>query len=169
MRHVFWLRPGRIAGRTGPNLDPWFPEQLAAAGIGAVVSVNDAISVYPDDLARAGIANACFPMADNAPPRPGDFEYCCDMLPRVYAYLAKSIDAGRIPLVHCTAGKDRTGLVLCHYLCEAEALTPLDAIREVRRIRPIALSAPGYEDFALEVLSALHFGHKRREAGDGGG
>ncbi|MGD8349876.1 MAG: tyrosine-protein phosphatase [Gammaproteobacteria bacterium] len=158
MQYVFWLRRNRIAGRSGPDLDPWYPDQLAAAGIGAVVSVNQALSVYPNDLARAGLSHAHFPMADNAPPRPGDFEYCIDLLPRVFAYLAESIDAGRIPLVHCSAGKDRTGLVLCDYLCRTEVLAPLDAIRELRRVRPIALSAPGYEDFAIEVLTALHGG-----------
>ena len=157
MQHLFWLRPGKIAGRSGPNLDPWFPEQLAAAGIGAVVSVNHADSVYPDDLERAGLEFACFPMADNAPPRPGDFEYCAEMLPRVFDYLRECIAANRIPMVHCTAGKDRTGLVLCHYLCRAEGYAPFDAIREVKRVRPIALSAPGFEAFALELLSALHF------------
>ncbi|HKJ51772.1 MAG TPA: tyrosine-protein phosphatase [Gammaproteobacteria bacterium] len=156
MQHVFWLRQNRIAGRSGPDLDPWIPEQLAAAGIGAVVSVNYALSVYPDDLARAGLVTACFPMADNAPPRPGDFEYCIEMLPRVFDYLAERIDEGRIPLIHCSAGKDRTGLVLCDYLCRAEDFAPLDAIRELRRVRPIALTAPGYEDFAIEVLTALH-------------
>lgn len=156
MQHVFWLRPGRVAGRSGPNLDPWFPEQFAAAGIGAVVSVNHADSVYPDDLERAGLEHACFPMADNAPPRPGDFEYCAGMLPRIYRYLSQCIDGGRIPLVHCTAGKDRTGLVLCDYLCRAEGYAPRDAIREVRRVRPIALSAPGFDGFALELLNALH-------------
>jgi protein-tyrosine phosphatase len=156
MQQVFWLRPMRIAGRSGPDRDPWLPRQLAAGGIGAVVSVNLALSVYPDELARAGLVSACFPMADNAPPRPGDFEYCLDLLPRVYAYLVARIDEGRIPLVHCSAGKDRTGLVLCDYLCRAEGFSPLDAIRELRRVRPIALSAPGYEAFAIEVLSALH-------------
>ena len=156
MQHVFWLRPNRIAGRSGPDLDPWFPEHLAAAGIGAVVSVNNARSVYLDDLARAGLVSACFPMADNAPPRPGDFEHCIEMLPRVFDYLAERIAEGCTPLVHCSAGKDRTGLVLCDYLCRAEGLAPLAAIRELRRVRPIALSARGYEDFAIEVLAALH-------------
>ena len=71
------------------------------------------------------------------------------------------IESGRVPLVHCSAGKDRTGLVLCDYLCRAEGLAPLDAIRELRRVRPIALSAPGYEDFSIEVLTALHGGGRR--------
>ena len=105
MRHIFWLRPNRLAGRSGPNLDPWVPRELAAAGIGAVVSVNDGLSVYAEDLHRAGIENACFPLSDNAPPQVGDFEHCLEMLPRIHEYLQAVIDKDRIPLIHCTSGK----------------------------------------------------------------
>lgn len=124
MQHVFWLRPNLIAGRSGPNLHPWNPAELAAAGIGAVLSVNDAASVYADDLSNVGIDSACIPLADNAPPRVGDFEHCLEMLPRSLAYLLTAIEAGKTPLIHCTAGKDRTGLTMCHYLCQQEAYSP---------------------------------------------
>lgn len=156
MRHIFWLRPNLIAGRSGPNLDPWNPTALAAAGIGTIMSVNDAASVYADDLLKAGIESACFPLADNAPPRARDFEHCLAMLPLALEYLIAAIEAGKTPLIHCTAGKDRTGLTMCHYLCQREGYSPLEAISEVRRVRPIALSATGYEDFAIEVLTALY-------------
>lgn len=155
MRHVFWLRPNLIAGRSGPNLDPWQPTELATAGIGAVLSVNDAASVYPDDLSKAGIESACFPLADNAPPREGDFEHSLAMLPAALEYLLAVMERGKVPLIHCTAGKDRTGLTMCYYLCQCESYSPRDAIEEVRRVRPIALSASGYEAFAFEVLSSL--------------
>ncbi|MDH3759622.1 MAG: dual specificity protein phosphatase family protein [Gammaproteobacteria bacterium] len=156
MKHIFGLRPNLIAGRSGPNLDPWKPAELAAAGIGAVLSVNDAASVYSDDLSKAGIESACFPLADNAPPRVGDFEHCLAMLPAALDYLLAVMTKGKTPLVHCTAGKDRTGLTMCHYLCQCEGFHPRAAIDEVRRVRPIALSASGYETFAFEVLNALN-------------
>lgn len=158
MKYTFWLRPKQIAGRTGPNINPWDPAELAAAGIGAVLSVNDASSVYIDDLHRAGLDYAVFPLSDNAPPRPGDFEHCLEMLPRACDYIAGVIERGQAALVHCTAGKDRTGLVMCHYLCRCEGYSPRDAVAEVRRVRPIALTASGYEEFAIEVLAALQAG-----------
>ena len=97
-------------------------------------------------------------MADNAPPRPDDFEHCLEMLPRAYDYIVGVIEQTRIPLIHCTAGKDRTGLVMCHYLCRREGYQPREAVAELRRVRPIALSATGYEEFSLEVLTALNSG-----------
>lgn len=155
MEQVFWLRPGLIAGRSGPNQDPWTPARLAGIGIDAVLSVNDAESVYADDLAAAGIEHACFAMEDNAPPRPGDFENALAVLPRTLGFLDRVAARGGVALIHCTAGKDRTGLTMCHYLCRREGYSPADAVLEVRRVRPLALSASGYEAFAIEVLSAL--------------
>lgn len=152
MLQTFWLRPGRIAGRCGPNLYPWIPRDLARGGIAAVLSVNDGMSVYADDLAAVGIDHACFPMSDIAPPAAGDLEACQQALPAALEFLLRNLAAGKATLIHCTAGKDRTGLMMCYYLCRAEGFTPEDAIDEVKRVRPIALTAPGYEDFAREIL-----------------
>jgi protein-tyrosine phosphatase len=60
-------------------------------------------------------------------------------------------------LVHCRSGKDRTGLFLSYYLCVTEGLRPSEAIAELRRVRPIALTAEGWETFSYEVLGALGF------------
>ena len=38
-----------------------------------------------------------------------------------------------------------------------EGLTPSDAIRELKRVRPIALSAEGWESFTYQVLAELSF------------
>ena len=162
MRELFWLRPGRIAGRCGPGLVPWEAGGLAAAGIGAILSVNDAASVYPDELAAAGIVHAHYPMEDNAPPRDGDLEAALAVLPRAQAFIEDALRDGRAVLIHCTAGKDRTGLTMAHYLCRSEAYAPQAAIAEVRRVRPQGLSAAGYETFALEVLARLASGDSRR-------
>lgn len=154
MQQLFKLRD-RIYGRPGPNLKPWDTRALAAGGIDVIVSVNDAASVYADDLAAAGIEHGCFPMEDNAPPRPGDFEHCLSMLPAALDFIEAALERKRRILIHCTAGKDRTGLTMCYYLCRCEGYNPGDALLEVRRVRPEALSARDYEPFALELLNAL--------------
>ena len=55
-------------------------------------------------------------------------------------------------LVHCNAGKDRTGLLLAYYLVSRKGLSAKRALKILRRLNPDALSASGYEDilFALE-------------------
>ncbi len=155
MRHIFWLRPKLIAGRSGPDKDPWLATELASAGIGRVLSVNDGRLVHADDFAAVGIDYACMPLSDNAPPRRGDLEHCLETLPLALDYIMDAIEADKIPMIHCTSGKDRTGLLMCYYLCRHEAYTPRESVVELRRVRPIGLSAEDYEEFAVQVLTQL--------------
>lgn len=155
MRNVFWLRPHIIGGRPGPNKDTWDPRELARDGIGAILSVNDGELVYPENLTAAGIDYKCVPLSDAAPPQPGDLESCTAALPKALEFALESINSGKSVLVHCHSGKDRTGLFLSYYLCKTEGLPAANAIQEVKRVRPIALSAEGWESFTLRVLETL--------------
>jgi len=56
-------------------------------------------------------------------------------------------------LIHCRSGKDRTGMVLAAYLIEFEGYDVEKAMEEVIAVRPIAFSAEGWMEFALEVLN----------------
>ena len=63
MENVFWLIPGKLAGRTGPNIDPWDARVLKESGIDAVLSVNHGILVDKGELEGAGISYACIPFS----------------------------------------------------------------------------------------------------------
>ncbi len=101
------------------------------------------------------MAYRCIPLSDNAPPREGDLDYCLEALPRAYDYVRAALAGERPVLVHCTAGKDRTGLFMCYFLIRESDVTAQEAISQVRRVRPIALSAEGWDDFAARVLEAV--------------
>jgi hypothetical protein len=159
---VFWLIPGKLAGRAGPDRDPWDLYALRAGGIRAVLSVNDGQECRLEDFVAHGIDYACVPFSTNTPPLPGDHRICLDALPKAHAFAAAHVAAGRAVLVHCTAGKDRTGLFLSYFLMRQAGLTPHGAIEAVRRVRPMALSAAGWDTFAREVLA-----HFALEAPDG--
>lgn len=155
MQHVFWLIPGKLAGRPGPDRVPWDVAALRAGGIGAVLSLNDGVLCHPEDFQAHDINYACMPLSDNAPPRPGDDQICIRVLPRAYEFVTEQMNGKRNVLVHCSSGKDRTGLFLSFFLRQHEQLSVGDAIRAVRTVRPIAISALGWEAFATRVLS--HF------------
>lgn len=152
MQDLFWLIEGKLAGRAGPDRLPWKLEALRGAGVGAVLSVNDGLLCHPADFRALGIAYACVPLSPNAPPQPGDDEACLRALPLAHAFVREQALEGRATMVHCSSGKDRTGLFLAYYLVREEALAPEAAVERVRRVRPIALSAVGWEEFALDVL-----------------
>lgn len=154
MKHVFWLVPDVLAGRAGPDQSPWAAKELLEGGIGAILSVNDGVCCHGEDFTALGMSYRCIPFSDNAPPRDGDFQHCLDALPRAYDYVRGELDAQRTVLVHCTSGKDRTGLFMGYFLMREFELPAVDAISEVRRVRPIALSAEGWEALAISVLEA---------------
>ena len=154
MKQVFWLVPGALAGRSGPDQTPWAAEDLRAGGIGAVLSVNGGTACHAEDFTALGMSYRCIPLSENAPPRDGDIEHCLDALPEAYDYVRGELDRQRAVLVHCTSGKDRTGLFMCYFLIRESGISVNDAIAAVRRVRPIALSAEGWEDLAAVVLEA---------------
>lgn len=156
LQHLFWLIPGTIAGRAGPNREPWRMSEFRRAGIGAVLSVNDGEGCHPEDFARAGITYTCMPLSPNAPPRPGDLEHCLHVLPDAHAFLRAQIHHDRRVLVHCSSGKDRTCLLFAYYLMREEGCTPREAMARVRRVRPIAFSAEGWEEFVAQILSTTY-------------
>ena len=152
MKHVFWLREGKIAGRSGPNNDAWDLDEIKAGGIAAILSVNGGDGVHETLLDRLGIAYANVPMSCNAPAMDGDREICLRNIPLAMHFIRENLAHGPV-LIHCRSGKDRTGMVMAAYLIEFEGLDARSAMDEVLRVRPIAFTAEGWKDFGFEVLS----------------
>ncbi len=152
MNDIFWLKVGELAGSAGPNRVIWSIQALREANIGRVLSVNDGDMIRLEDLKKASIDYKCLPLSKNAPPHQGDLEYCLDVLPRALDFVLAPRLQQTATLVHCSSGKDRTGLFMCYYLCMIENYGPTQAISKVKEVRPIALTATGWTDFANSVL-----------------
>lgn len=155
MRHVFWLEPGAIAGRSGPNLDPWDLDELRAGGIDAVLSVNDGDLCEPAEFAAAGLAYACRPLTKAAPPEPNDDLQNIGRLEAACAWIDEQRAAGRTVLVHCRSGKDRTGLTMAYFLCTRRGFSATAAFDAVRAVRPIAFTAEGWEQMTRDILQRV--------------
>ena len=143
MDHVYWLIEGLLAGRAGPVQAPWNLERLRAAGILVIVSLNT--EPDPDEVSAAGLQHRSLPMPPILPLTDALQDMLLGRLEEVLATIQAEVRAGRPTLVHCHAGKDRTGLVLTTYLVRYHGLGVEEAISQVRAVQPIAMSAPGYE------------------------
>ncbi|WP_428243895.1 protein-tyrosine phosphatase family protein [Gynuella sp.] len=152
MKHVFWLRDGQLAGRSGPNKHPWHIETFKTQGFSAILSVNDGEGAHETLIRQHGLNYAHIPMSDNAPPRPGDKQYCLSQLPLAISFITDHLTGGPV-LVHCRSGKDRTAMVMAATLMMMERISAQAAMDDIISVRPIAFTAEGWADFAQDVLT----------------
>ncbi len=113
------------------------------------------LSEHPSDVtafAAAGMEASWVPLPTQVPPTRESEEACVAALPGACAFVVSQMERGRRTLVHCHAGKDRTGMLLAVLLAKKEGLPAEAAIRRVREVRPLAITAPGWEALALKVI-----------------
>ncbi len=161
MQHVLWFVPEKLAGRAGPNREPWDPAALEAGGIGAVLSL-DTRAVDGDALRAAGLEHAVIELPADDSATAETEATCLARLPEAQAFLEAQSKAGRATLVHCSKGRDRTALVSAYFIACAEDLDADFAVSRIRDVRPDALFAPGWEPLALRVIDELMSRRKRR-------
>jgi predicted protein tyrosine phosphatase len=155
VEYVYWMIDGLLAGRPGPVEYPWDPGQFAAAGLRTVVSLNT--QAEPAAIASAGLRHYSLPLPPILPMTDALQDLILRGLEEVLATIHAEVSAGQPTLVHCHAGKDRTGLALTAYLVRYHGLDVEEAIERVRSANPIAMSAPGYE------ATARRFAERERE------
>jgi protein-tyrosine phosphatase len=151
MNHLFWIIPNHLAGRPGPDEEPWDLQAFHQMGIRAIVSVNDGRLCNPQELETLGMAYACFPLSDWVPPQPGDLELCLSTLPTACAFVQSQLSQRRKVVVHCSGGNDRTGLCLGYFLVRYRGFSPKQALQTLRGVRSTILSAEGWEPFAQKI------------------
>lgn len=70
-----------------------------------------------------------------------------ERLPIAYEFAAAQIRSGNSVLVHCRQGKDRTGLFMAYFLQTSFRVSPVEAVRRVKEVRPIAFTAERWDLF----------------------
>jgi protein-tyrosine phosphatase len=151
MKSVFWLVQDAIGGRCGPQMEPWSLPDLRAAGFDAIINLSE----HPTDFTAchaAGLEASWVPLPADIPPTKASEEKCLEALPRALAFVSAQLAQRRRVLVHCYAGKDRTGMLMAALVAKQDGLAPAAAIEKVRTVRPLAITALGWEALALAVI-----------------
>ncbi len=166
MDHVFWVIPNSLAGRPGPLRTPWSLDSLKEAGFNVVINLSE---VPPDkeDFEKLNIDSFWCPLPTAVPAdRQAELD-CIASLPKAFEYLVTSLNKNHKVLVHCKAGKDRTGLLLSYFFARTNGISSLQSITRIREINPEALSSEGWEAMAINVLDTLCNPHSEsRHIGD---
>lgn len=139
-----WVIEGQVAGSAIPRTRAAV-EALAAAGIRRVVTLCPR-TIPPEWLEAAGLESVHIPMPDFRAPTIEDLTLAVDAV--------RAAADARVPvLVHCMAGRGRTGTVLAAYLSERMASAE-EAIAEVRRLRPDSIDSTAQADTVRAYVAA---------------
>lgn len=136
----FWILEGKLAASAKPGLLAPFEEDLEDLryyGIDLVVTLTE-LPLEPSPEAH-GLAGLHFPIPDMGAPFPKEAADLVDTILR-------RMDDGETVLVHCRAGKGRTGTILACCLV-AMGKKPAQALMEVRRINPYFVESAIQEQF----------------------
>jgi protein-tyrosine phosphatase len=148
---TYSVEPGLLFGRPGPNKSRWNLDAFKLRGLAVVVSLVHIED--PKAVARAGLKHYVIPFEDRLHlPYKTANRFVLEIFDEFDRVLDFHLPRREPVLVHCNSGKDRTGLLLAYYLVSRKGLSAKRALKVLRKLKPDALSASGYEDilFALE-------------------
>ena len=117
---------------------------IIKSGVSAILSLTE----FPLNSSWVeGLEYMHVPMRDHAIPT-------LDQLSQAVTFLVTQTVRKNKVLVHCLAGKGRTGTVLAAYLCQRYNLAPADAIASLRLKRPGSVErkqVPVVDDFCRRL------------------
>jgi atypical dual specificity phosphatase len=143
-----WVKGGSLAASGFPasrNQVKW----LAGKGITSILSLSEA-PLPQDWVEGTGITVKHMPIQDHTPPE-------LEVLHASADFVGGELATGKVVLVHCLAGKGRTGCALAAYFMKKEGMSADQAIRFVREKR--AGSIERGQENALRQFQATQAGH----------
>lgn len=136
-----WVLDGKLAGSGMPVTKAEF-DWVCSQGITAVVTVRE--GPLPSEWVNNGDVDYLHLQVDDfAAPELEDIDRAID-------FIDIQAEKGRPVMVHCAAGKGRTGVILAAYLIRKEGLSARESIEKIRAMRPGSIQSEEQE-WAIEM------------------
>ena len=150
-----WVRDARLAASGRPYSKSQV-DWLKDKGVTAILTLTE--EPLPSDWTR-GIESRHISLSDHAALSATQMRLGAD-------YIASALSEGKVVLVHCLAGKGRTGCVLAAYMMAYEGKTAGQALSELRSMRGGSVEPPqerNVVEFEAEALRGWSSRAPRRE------
>ena len=141
-----WVIEGKLAA-SGSLSSPDQVRWVARKGVNGILSLTETPIPKEWVVGTDIISSKHLPIRDHASPN-------IDELDEATKYIDSELRSGKVMLVHCLAGKGRTGCVLAAYLMKKEGMSADQAIRLVRTKRPGSIEF-GQENALREFKARL--------------
>ncbi|HVX02623.1 MAG TPA: dual specificity protein phosphatase 23 [Nitrososphaera sp.] len=136
-----WVLEGKLAGSGMPVTKAEF-DWACSQGISAIVTVREG-PLPAEWVNDGGIDYLHLQVDDFAAPELEDID-------RAVEFIDAQAQKGRPVMVHCAAGKGRTGVILAAYLVKKERLTAQESINKIRAMRPGSIQSE-VQEWAIEM------------------
>lgn len=135
-----WVLEGKLAGSGMPVTKTEF-DWVCSQGISAIVTVRE--GPLPEEWVNGSVDYLHLQVDDFAAPELEDID-------RAIEFIDAQAEKGRPVMVHCAAGKGRTGVILAAYLIKKEGLSSQESIDKIRAMRPGSIQSEAQE-WAIEM------------------
>jgi atypical dual specificity phosphatase len=150
-----WVIEGKLAGSGLPVTHDEF-EWLLQNGIKSIVTVRE-VPLPSEWFDGSDIDYMHLQVEDFSAPT-------IEEMDDVVNFIDHEISMGRSVMVHCAAGKGRTGAVLAAYLVKKENLTAEQSIEKLRSMRPGSV-----QSVAQETAISMYEKYLKSKGRDGSG
>ena len=144
-RGFVWIEDGRLAATPLPGIaSPVDADLELLRNIGVTVLITLTEQDFPQDvLARHGLRNLHFPIADRKAPTTAETDVLVNQMHDM-------LDTGEVLAVHCLAGLGRTGTILGAYMVKEKGVSAQVALNQIRRFNRQFVQTDDQEDFLME-------------------
>lgn len=162
-RGFVWIEEGRLAATPMPGITVSMDQDLdmlKQAGITVLITLTE--QDFPQTiLARHGLRNLHFPIADRKAPSTADTDVLVNQMHEL-------LNRGEVLAVHCLAGLGRTGTILAAYMVKEKGVSAQVALNQIRHFNRQFVQTDDQEDFLMEYEVQQEQTVLRNRATEGG-